>query len=91
MGAAEESGKAGDAGRDPAEEGVGAEPGQRSQERDLPPELRVVTDWTVSLFFPRDIAELSMLGHARGLSWEGREVASTISVTPSTRGGEGVD
>lgn len=38
MGAAEESGKAGDAGRDPAEEGVGAEPGQRSQERDLPPE-----------------------------------------------------
>jgi NADH dehydrogenase len=25
--------------------------------------LRVVTDWTVSLFFRRDIAELSMLGH----------------------------
>jgi NADH dehydrogenase len=26
--------------------------------------LRVVTDWTVSLFFKRDIAELSMLGRA---------------------------
>ena len=26
--------------------------------------LRVVTDWTTSLFFRRDIAELSMLGHA---------------------------
>jgi NADH:ubiquinone reductase (H+-translocating) len=26
--------------------------------------LRVVTDWTVGLFFRRDIAELSMLGHA---------------------------
>jgi NADH:ubiquinone reductase (H+-translocating) len=25
--------------------------------------LRVVTDWTVSLFFKRDIAELGMLGH----------------------------
>ena len=29
--------------------------------------LRVVTDWTVSLFFRRDIAELSMLGHASPL------------------------
>ena len=29
--------------------------------------LRVVTDWTVSLFFRRDIAELGMLGHPRGL------------------------
>jgi NADH dehydrogenase len=29
--------------------------------------LRVVTDWTTSLFFRRDIAELSMLGHARRL------------------------
>ena len=27
------------------------------------PKLRVVTDWTTSLFFRRDIAELSMLGH----------------------------
>ncbi len=53
--------------------------------------LWVVTDWTVSLCFRRDIAELSMLGHARGLSREGREAASTISVTSSTRGGEGVD
>ena len=29
--------------------------------------LRVVTDWTVSLFFRRDIVELSMLGHPRRL------------------------
>jgi NADH:ubiquinone reductase (H+-translocating) len=29
--------------------------------------LRVVTDWTTSLFFRRDIAELSMLGHPRRL------------------------
>jgi NADH:ubiquinone reductase (H+-translocating) len=29
--------------------------------------LRVVTDWTVSLFFRRDIAELSMLGHPEPL------------------------
>ena len=29
--------------------------------------LRVVTDWTVSLLFRRDIAELSMLGHPRGI------------------------
>jgi NADH dehydrogenase len=30
--------------------------------------LRVVADWTVSLFFRRDVAELGMLGHPRGLS-----------------------
>ena len=29
--------------------------------------LRVVTDWTVSLFFRRDIVELSMLGHPKSL------------------------
>jgi NADH:ubiquinone reductase (H+-translocating) len=29
--------------------------------------LRVVADWTVALFFRRDIAELGMLGHPRGL------------------------
>ena len=29
--------------------------------------LRVVTDWTVGLFFRRDIAELGLLGHPRGL------------------------
>jgi NADH dehydrogenase FAD-containing subunit len=29
--------------------------------------LRVVADWTVSLFFRRDIAELGMLGHPRRL------------------------
>jgi NADH dehydrogenase len=29
--------------------------------------LRVVVDWTVSLFFRRDTAELSLLGHPRGL------------------------
>src|ERR671927_488529 len=30
--------------------------------------LRVVTDWTTSLFFRRDIAELGMLGRPRGLA-----------------------
>jgi NADH dehydrogenase len=30
--------------------------------------LRVVVDWTVALFFRRDIVELSMLGHPRSLS-----------------------
>ena len=29
--------------------------------------LRVVADWTTSLFFRRDIAELSSLGHPEGL------------------------
>jgi hypothetical protein len=29
--------------------------------------VRVVTDWTVSLFFRRDIVELSALGHQRHL------------------------
>jgi NADH dehydrogenase len=29
--------------------------------------LRVVVDWTVALFFRRDIVELSMLGHAKKL------------------------
>ena len=29
--------------------------------------LRVVTDWTVALFFRRDIAELGMLGHPQRL------------------------
>jgi NADH dehydrogenase len=29
--------------------------------------LRVVTDWTVSLFFRRDIVELSVLGHPHKL------------------------
>jgi NADH dehydrogenase len=29
--------------------------------------LRVVVDWTVALFFRRDIAELSMLGHPERL------------------------
>jgi NADH dehydrogenase len=32
--------------------------------------LRVVVDWTVSLFFRRDIAELSVLGHPRRLAGE---------------------
>ena len=32
--------------------------------------LRVVTDWTVSLLFRRDIAELGMLGHPRRLGDE---------------------
>jgi NADH dehydrogenase len=29
--------------------------------------IRVVADWTVSLFFRRDVAELSALGHPRRL------------------------
>jgi NADH dehydrogenase len=29
--------------------------------------LRVVADWTVALFFRRDIAELGQLGHPDGL------------------------
>ena len=29
--------------------------------------LRVVTDWTTSLFFRRDVVELSMLGHPHRL------------------------
>ena len=29
--------------------------------------LRVVADWTIALFFRRDIAELSSLGHPEGL------------------------
>ena len=33
--------------------------------------LRVVTDWTVALFFRRDIAELGTLGHPRRLDEEG--------------------
>lgn len=32
--------------------------------------LRVVADWTVALFFRRDIAELGTLGHPRGLRGE---------------------
>jgi NADH:ubiquinone reductase (H+-translocating) len=32
--------------------------------------LRVVSDWTVSLFFRRDIAELGTLGRERGLEGE---------------------
>jgi NADH:ubiquinone reductase (H+-translocating) len=33
--------------------------------------VRVVVDWTVALFFRRDIAELSMLGHPRRLGDDG--------------------
>jgi NADH:ubiquinone reductase (H+-translocating) len=33
----------------------------------LPRKLRVVADWTTGLFFRRDIAELSMLGHPERL------------------------
>jgi NADH dehydrogenase len=32
--------------------------------------LRVVVDWTVALFFQRDIVELGSLGHPRGLGDE---------------------
>jgi NADH dehydrogenase len=34
--------------------------------------LRVVTDWTVALFFRRDIAELSMLGKPEPLDERAR-------------------
>jgi NADH dehydrogenase len=36
---------------------------------------RVVTDWTVSLFFRRDIVELSALGHPRSLGDDGKVVS----------------
>jgi NADH dehydrogenase len=35
--------------------------------------LRVVTDWTIALFFRRDIAELSMLGHPLPLGQRSEE------------------
>jgi NADH dehydrogenase len=38
--------------------------------------LRVVGDWTVALFFRRDIAELSMLGHPLRLDGSGGETES---------------
>jgi NADH dehydrogenase len=38
--------------------------------------LRVVVDWTIALFFRRDIAELSMLGHAEPLASAGRSSAT---------------
>ena len=42
--------------------------GVRAQDRPLlTRKLRVVVDWTVSLFFRRDIVELSMLGHPHKL------------------------
>jgi NADH:ubiquinone reductase (H+-translocating) len=50
--------------------------------------LRVVADWTVSLFFRRDIAELSMLGHPARLELppaeklEGAPVAGRPLVPP---------
>jgi NADH dehydrogenase len=37
--------------------------------------MRVVTDWTVSLFFRRDVAELSALGHPRRLEDSGADGA----------------
>ena len=44
--------------------------------------LRVVLDWTVALFFRRDIAELSMLGHPATLG-EGGERPSPDAPPPS--------
>jgi NADH:ubiquinone reductase (H+-translocating) len=41
--------------------------------------LRVVTDWTVALFFRRDIAELGMLGHPPGLKLQDRERSAAVS------------
>ena len=42
--------------------------------------LRVVVDWTVALFFRRDIVELSMLGHRR--SWGKTSAAIEASDVP---------
>ncbi len=45
--------------------------------------LRVVLDWTVALFFRRDIAELSMLGHPAALG-EGGERPSPGAPPPAS-------
>ena len=45
--------------------------------------LRVVLDWTVALFFRRDIAELSMLGHPTALG-EGGERPSPGAPPPAS-------
>ena len=45
--------------------------------------LRVVLDWTVALFFRRDIAELSMLGHPAALG-EGEERPSPGAPPPAS-------
>ena len=37
--------------------------------------LRVVVDWTVALFFRRDIVELGGLGHPRGLAADAEETS----------------
>ena len=44
--------------------------------------LRVVTDWTTSLFFRRDIAELSMLGHPEGLRVQSPESVPRADTRP---------
>jgi len=44
--------------------------------------LRVVLDWTVALFFRRDIAELSMLGHPAPLGERGGERPSPDAPPP---------
>ena len=50
---------------------------------------RVVTDWTVALFFRRDIAELGALGHPRGLREPAEGARGDGEVPPSSPQGDG--
>ena len=43
--------------------------------------VRVVTDWTVAMFFRRDIAELGSLGHPRRLH---QSPERTLQISAST-------
>ena len=43
--------------------------------------LRLVVDWTVDLFFPRDASELGALGHPRALDGEGELEAKSAGGT----------
>ena len=44
---------------------------------------RVVSDWTISLFFPRDVSQLGGLGHPTPLLHPRTELARPV--TPSRR------
>jgi NADH dehydrogenase len=46
--------------------------------------LRVVADWTVALAFPRDIAELGMLGHPHRLGESEGAGSAGVSSNPAT-------
>ena len=49
--------------------------------------LRVVVDWTVALFFRRDIVELSMLGHAKRLGDDGGTALQADRTGPAPTSG----